>query len=373
MKIDWTIGVELELLAPAGRSRRDLAERIAARLGGTVVPFFLHQEEPSEVPGMGLFNNLTLGFEVSLPDSGWAARCVDDLTLQDDLDRKAPPKPGWFRVVSDDRRLLELVSRHGRADQGIAGAVTPLAALFGTTPQPGPDGMLRVTDRLGAPIAIGARLPGERERPCELITPPMAADHAEHLGALLSDASALGFTVAKEAATHVHFDNRALQSASTVANLVHLLTAWSGWLRVLVQTNPRCRRLGGWTPKLLELTGDARFRQLPWSLARQRLQALKLSKYRDVNLKNLVHDIPGKPTVEFRIMPGTMDPAEVLAGAALFSALLAVARRPQPIAQEEPRSWDAAAVGRALAALPMDVHAQAWWDARVSECLPQSK
>ncbi|MFT4978950.1 MAG: hypothetical protein ACI8S6_004860, partial [Myxococcota bacterium] len=102
MEIDWMIGVELELLAPRGRSRLDLAQEIAAGCGGAVVPMFLHQEEPSEVPGMAQFNNLTLGFEVMLPGGGWAARCVDDLTLQDDLDRTAPPVPGWFRVVSDD-------------------------------------------------------------------------------------------------------------------------------------------------------------------------------------------------------------------------------------------------------------------------------
>lgn len=361
MQIDWTIGVELELLAPRGLSRRTLAEAIAEEQGGTVSLGFLHQEEPSKVPGMPLFNNLTLGFDVRRPDGALIARCVDDLTLQDDLDRHAPPKPGWFRIVSDDRRLLVLVTRHGRADQGIRGALEPVADLFGTTPRPGPGGMLRVCDPLGAPIAIGAPLPGERERPCELVTPPMAADHRATLERLLAPARRLGFSVAQEAATHVHFDRTPLCSASAVANLVALLHGWSGWLRRLVGTNPRCRRLGPPDPALLEATADATFRQLPWSLARERLAKLKLSKYRDVNLKNLVHDIPGKPTVEFRVLPGTMDTDEVLAGAALFEALLRRACEPRPVAPQAPRPWDPAAVEAALKALPLREDAREWW------------
>ena len=67
------------------------------------MPVWHQESEPSRVPGMGLFHNLGLGFEVP-----GQARLVDDLTLQLDLDKRASPQPGWFRVVSDDVRLLAL-------------------------------------------------------------------------------------------------------------------------------------------------------------------------------------------------------------------------------------------------------------------------
>ena len=110
-RLRWPIGVEVELLAPPGSSRRTLADRLAAAAGGTVRPFFYPQSDLSLVPGVPVFDNLTLGFEVRDAAGGLIARCVDDLTLQQDLDRERAPVPGWFRVVSDDLRLLHLVAR----------------------------------------------------------------------------------------------------------------------------------------------------------------------------------------------------------------------------------------------------------------------
>ena len=92
--LHWKIGVEMELLAPRGSSRRALAERLAADVGGRVRPYFCPQTEPSLVPGSPVFNNLTLGFEVIDGQGQQVACCVDDLTLQDDLDRNCPPLPG---------------------------------------------------------------------------------------------------------------------------------------------------------------------------------------------------------------------------------------------------------------------------------------
>src|SRR5687768_1884483 len=182
--IDWTIGVEIELLAPKGSSRKTLAEHYARRAGGTVVAFFHPQSELTAVPDTPVFENLTLGFEARDAQGALIAKCVDDLTLVDDLERETPPKPGWFRVVSDDMRLLNLVARTGRADAGPYEAVAPIAALFGTEAETFPGNMVRVTDRNRAPIAIATPLPGERERPCEVVTPPIARDHAARLDEL---------------------------------------------------------------------------------------------------------------------------------------------------------------------------------------------
>ena len=334
--IDWTIGLELELLAPPGRTRRDLADAIAAAQGGRVRPYFLPQEEPSQVPGMKLFNNLTLAFEVEDGAGGWWARCVDDLTLQDDLDRQAPPQPGWFRIVSDDRRLLSLVARHGVADQGLRGALAPTAALFGTPLEESDGGMLRVRDAQGSTVAIGAPLPGERERPCELITPPIAQDHAARLDALLQHVHALGFTLPAEAATHIHFDRTPLQSARAITNLVNLYETWGPTLRAWLHTNPRCRRLGPLDPALVERVNQRDWAMLPWTLAQEALRALNPSTYRDLNLRNIAHDIEGKPTIEVRILPGLRDATPILAATGLFAGLLRLAARGRPVPRREP-------------------------------------
>jgi hypothetical protein len=316
-RIDWCIGVELELLAPRGSSRRDLAERL-----GSVSTFFHPQSEPSLVPGVPVFDNLTLGFAVTAPDGAPVARCVDDLTLQDDLEREHPPAPGWFRIVSDDLRLLRLVARVGRADAGPLEALRPVAALFGTEPEIFPDGSIRITDEDRAPIAIAMPLPGERERPCELVTPPIDRDHAARLDALLAPARELGFGLARESATHVHYDAAPLCSARTIRNLIRILDARGEELKRLVGVNPACRRLGAWPDALRPIVFAPDFVELDWPDAKERLQRAGLTKYCDFNLRNFVHDVPGKLTFEVRVLPGLAETGPILAGAALFEAVL---------------------------------------------------
>ncbi|MFT5684323.1 MAG: hypothetical protein ACI8RZ_005264 [Myxococcota bacterium] len=361
MEIHWKIGVEVELMAPPGSSRRDLAAHLAGP-DGRVRPYFLPQSEPSRVSGLPTFHNLTLAFAVEDAQGNLIARCVDDLTLQDGLDRGHPPEPGWFRVVSDDLRLLRLAQRHGRADAGIRGAVEGLAALFGVPLQEGDGGMLRVVDEAGASVAIAAPLPGERHRPCELITPPIDTDHTARLSALLAPAAQLGFTLPAESATHIHFDGTVLKSATVLRNLVRLLDAWGDVLKRLVGTNPRCVRLGSWPDALRTCTEAADFPGLPWSLARQRLRSAKLSKYCDFNLLNLIRDDPEKRTFEVRILPGMMETGPIIAAAALFQAILHRARQPVPRIPVQPWSQ----VGVLLADLPMDSEAREHWEAQSS-------
>ena len=173
MQLHRKIGVEIELLAPAGATRADLANAFADDLLG-VVRKVLHQDsEPSKVPGHPIFYNLTLGFEALDGDGRLVARCVDDLTLQDDLDRRASPKPGSWRLASDDERLPRLIAIHVDPGRDLPGALFALAPLFHGQLLPAPGGVFRLIDAVGAPLAIAAPLPDERERPCEVITPPI--------------------------------------------------------------------------------------------------------------------------------------------------------------------------------------------------------
>lgn len=320
------VGVEVELMAPRGRTRRDLALALMPP-GGHIEPVLQADSEPSLVPGTPVFENLTLGFSVTDANGRPIARLVDDLTLQDDLDRQAAPLPGWWRVVGDDRRLLHLVRRHGRADQGPEGALEPVAALFGVEVEQLPGGLRRVRDPDGMPIALAAPLPGERERACELVTPPLGPlprpTLAAALEALLAPARALGFFVPSEAAVHVHLDADPLRDSAAFARAVRGLHRSSASLRAALGTNPRCRRLAPFPPALLQMIEAPGFASLPWHQARARLRGLSLSKYMDFNLRGVVHDIPGKPTFEVRIFPGSDRAEPIVAG---LEAILAVLR-----------------------------------------------
>jgi len=77
--VSWTIGVEIELLAPRGASRRTLAE-----VYGTPRAFFHPQSELSAVPDTPVFENLTLGFEVP-----GVASCVDGQRRVSVFDQRA--------------------------------------------------------------------------------------------------------------------------------------------------------------------------------------------------------------------------------------------------------------------------------------------
>jgi hypothetical protein len=322
VELNWKIGVEIELVAPKGLSRRDLAEAIALQLGGTVRPFFHPQSEPSKVPGTPLFQNLTLGFEIIDPLGNLIAQCVDDLTLQDDFDKTHPPQPGWYRIVSDDARLLRLVALQANPAAPLSEILVPIAQLFGTEPEISRGGMVRVVDDTGASIAIAAPLPGERERPCELITPPIDTDHLERLESLLAIARSLGFTVPAEGATHIHFDATPLHSVAVLANLMRLLWVHGANLRQLVGTNPHCRRLGAWTDEFYDIVQKPEFINLPWQEARTRLAQLEITKYCDFNLKNLIHSTPAKHTFEVRIFPVWLHGQPIVEAAGLFEAIL---------------------------------------------------
>lgn len=344
------------MLAPRGRSRADLAERVAARMGATVRRFFHQQAEPSKAPGLPIFENLTLGFEVVDASGARIAAFVDDLTLQADLERSTPPRAGWYRIVADDPRLLRLVTRHCDAEAPLDNVLEPLAALFGTDLERHEAGMVRAADDRGAAIALGATLPGERERPCEIVTAPIARDHHATLSALLEDARAEAFTVPREGATHIHFDAAALQSPATLARLVDALTLHGEALKQICEANPHCVRLGHWPPALNELTRSEAFAAMDWPQARAALKKLGLSKFCDFNLVNLVNEDRAKHTFEVRILPATLDAASIMAAAALFEGLLRwCSTSAAPTAD----------VRALLQALPLSADMQAHWSARL--------
>lgn len=365
-ELNWKIGCEIELLAPKGLSRKDLADSIAQANNGLVRRIFYPQSEPSKVPGTPLFHNLTLGFEVIDKQGNLIAKCVDDLTLQDDLNKSHPPKSGWYRIVSDDTRLLQLVTCQANPEQSQTEVLNPIANLFGTCAESGPGGMVRVADNTGNPIAIAAPLPGERERPCELITPPINANHLENLEVILKTARLLGFTVPVEGATHIHFDALPLCSANVFANLVNLFHTYGENLKGLVGTNPKCGRLGSWDIALLNLVNESSFRELSWEEVKTRVAKLELTKYCDFNIKNLIHPTPDKFTFEARIFPVWLDSQPIIEAGALIEAILRYAMTTSEISPTVPLEWNFNSVQKFLKLLPMSEDVRNMWLSRAA-------
>jgi len=348
-------------MAPPGRMRADLATRTSRRLGGTVRRFFHPQSETSAGQARPVFENLTLGFEATDPGGRRIAAFVDDLTLQADLDKRAAPRPGWYRIVADDARLLQLVMQHCDPSAPVATVLDPLAALFGTDAQPQPSGMVRIVDRRGASVAIAAPLPGERERPCEIVTAPIETDHAAVVGGLLADARAEGFGLPREGATHLHFDAAPLRSARVIAAVVELFGLHGEALKRLVGVNPHCVRLGPWPPALAELTRSEVFAAMDWPSARSALAKLGLSKYCDFNLLNIVAEDLDKYTFEVRILPAHLTPEPIIEAAVLFEAMLRWCSEPADMKRPAPLTIEAL-----VAALPMAEADVRLWRARAT-------
>jgi hypothetical protein len=317
------IGFEVELLAPSGSDRRALARRVADQVGGRVSTTFHTDSEPSLVPGMGQFWHLTPGFDVSDATGRPLASFVDDITLIADLRDPARPAEvpsaadGWFRILSDEPRLLRLVERHEAADGPFDDVLRSTGLLFGSEVDViGP--IRRLDDDTGATVAMATALARGRDRPCEIVTAPLVTDHRATLGLLLGHAQALGFTVPEEAAVHLHFDGAPFRALRPFANLVRLFTLWRGALWSALGSNPAATRVRALPDELLRLVGTAD----TWAGLQTAALEVGLTKFFDVNLTALLNDAPVRDTVEVRILPGSIDADEITDRAALVERLL---------------------------------------------------
>ncbi|MFC4069305.1 amidoligase family protein [Actinoplanes subglobosus] len=320
------IGFEIELMAPPGVSRRTLAMDLAGRCGGSVRPVWHHDSEPSLVPGLGRFLHLTQGFEVRRPGGELLCTLVDDVTLLHGLDPRSPAIPGWYRVLTDDTRLLRLLAVQCDPGARLPEVLAPAARLWGAEVQQH-GRIFRLDDPSGATVALASPAGGERERPCEIVTPPIAADHHTALAELLVPARELGFTVPREAAVHLHVDGAPFRDPAALANVVRLFAHYREALRELLATNPACRRLAPLpAPLVLAADGTPTTDEL-----RKAASDGGLTKFFDVNLTQVLTDTPIRDTVEIRILPGAIDADEIINRAALVDLLLARCTGPAPI------------------------------------------
>jgi hypothetical protein len=329
-RLSWRAGFELELLAPRGASRRTLAAELSARYGGSVRAVWHEDSEPTPVPGLGgRFLHLTQGFEVI--DGNGVSMCslVDDITIRAELDANAPARSPWTRILTDEPRLLRLLEQRCDPAAPLESLLDPVAELFGETPQV--IGKVVRLDTRGATVALATGAGGARERPCEIVTPPLVDGHLEILASLLEPARSLGFSVPVEAAVHIHYDAAPFRDPAAMANLIRLFADCREQLWAALGTNPNCRRLAP-LPEPLILAARGR----P-TLDELRLAASGggLSKFYDVNLANVLCPNPIRDTVEVRILPGSLDAAGVVKQAAIVERLLDRCLDPTPIETTE--------------------------------------
>ncbi len=316
------LGFEIELLAPPGESRATLAERLAKEFDGTVRRVFHHDTELTLVKGRSVFHHLSLGFEVF--DGAGRSRCllVDDITILDDLDGGRRPVDGWYRILSDDRRLLSLVERVADPAAPAATVLDPVADLFGTRPDSHGAGITRLNDANGNSVAAVALQGGERERVCEIILPPIEHDHREALGEVLDIALAIGFRVPLEAAVHVHFDAEPFRSASALARLVSVFSTDRDALLSELATNRRCRRIGPLPQDLVDGVRVGGFTDRPWDDVVPWLYSLDVRKHADVNLRAVAGHKSAVDTVEVRVLPGSINADRIMTKTEYLQALL---------------------------------------------------
>jgi hypothetical protein len=182
----------------------------------------------------------------------------------------------------------------------------PVARIFGTEHE-NKQGMIRISDKAGSPIAMLAPLSGERERPFEIVLAPIQCDLDDKLTVILTQANALGFTLASEAATHFHFDASRLLSGRVIARLIGFFHHYSSQLRIRFNTNPLNRRLGAMPKTLVELSSNEQFIDADWNVAHQMLKNCEQSKFQEINFLNIAKENLEKHTLEVRMIGPSMD------------------------------------------------------------------
>ncbi len=307
------LGFEVELLAPSGASRHTLAEEFAEQCGGSIRTVFHHDAEPSLVEGRPVFHHLTRGFEVDEANGAMRCRLVDDVTINTDLDIHKMPEPGWFRILSDEPRLLRLAQQICDPTASAESMLGPMAAAFGSAVEALDGNRFRLDDRGGDTIAMIAPQGGERERVCEIVTPPLTGSFEDALEALLGPARDLGFTIPAEAAVHIHLDAEPFRTAPALARLIELFSERDALWSTL-GTNQACRRLSPLPPELVDGVRQPGFTDRSWPEVLMWLRTIPLTKYCDLNLVNLRKGARTKDTVEIRILPGADNPGQILAG-----------------------------------------------------------
>jgi hypothetical protein len=309
-------GFELELLAPVGRSRFDLAHALAERIEGRVRYGLKYISEGLYRPRTPICD-LTLSAVVEDSSGRALFTLVDDVTIKADLDPHAPTSDGLFRIVIDELRLaLWLEARAPVEKPHPEALLDPLLTVFSGELQSQGEGHAKhpahrpAVDPWGNTLAVVALYPGQRERVCEVVTAPLFREEREETIALvLSTALELGFSIPHEAALHLHLDAAPWQDARRLRTLITEVTSLRKLLYRELAPNPNCTRLGAFSLELVRAAqshADDDFQALA-----DRIEGTRPTKYCDVNILGVIRKKPRQPTLEVRCLPMGLSPKEI--------------------------------------------------------------
>ena len=170
----------------------------------------------------------------------------------------------------------------------------------------------------GATIALAAPAGGERERPCEIVTPPIALITVDAWRSCSVPLATWDSPCRRRPPCTCISTASRFRRAAALANVVRLFGWYREPLRELLGHQRACRRLAPLPPQLLAaVDGTPTMAEL-----RQAATSGGLSKFFDVNLTQLLRDDPLRDTLEVRILPGSLDAAEVVERAAVVEAML---------------------------------------------------
>ena len=306
------VGLELELLAPPGKTRLTLARALARRLGGRV-EFGFKYHGAGFLPDGRPDCRLTDAFRV-VRAGKCLATFVDDPTIVDDLGEASRPH-AVFRT--DDVRLATWVER-ACWGSSVKTALQPLRSEFSARRDAG-----QWVDPLGHPLLGLAEEPRERLRVCEVVLPPLRGAALEERLRLVCDAAkALGFAVPAEGAVHAHYDAKPFQRTRALRRLIVEWTKQRTSLLRVLKPNPRCRKLGPFSAEVLQVARAADD-AMPFSTFAAGLGLAGLHRAVDLNVLGVVERFPKQPTVEVRCLPSTLEADETLARLARVEAFIA--------------------------------------------------
>jgi hypothetical protein len=344
-------GLEVELLAPPGKTRFDLARALAKQAGGALRLAFKYHGQ-GELPDGRPDCHLTPAMRV-LVRGKWFCSVVDDPTIVDEL---APTSEKMRIARTDDVRLAAWIERHCDAPGtatvhpersrgatrrqpiparrahastplGTNGALAPLKKTFAATEEE--DGFV---DPWGLPLVRWHEVSAERARVCELVLRPLSQKElAPTLRRVMKLASSLGFTVPVEGAIHAHFDAAPFRSTPALRRLVLEWTEQRPSLLRALQPSPRCRKLGPFPPDVVRVA-KAATDDLPFETLAAGLLLGGLHRAVDLNLLGLIERYPKQPTIEVRCLPGSLDPEATLERLNVAERFLARLRPDRPVA-----------------------------------------
>lgn len=293
-------GVELELLAPPGSTRREVALALAGGDSARVEAGFKYYGPGQRDEAGRSVCLLTPAFRVLNPDGTLAATVVDDPTVRVGLRPGLPPSLGPC-LQTDDVRLAKWIERRcWSASEALEQKLSPLTESF-----EGRWSRDRLVDRYGHTLVRTApeRHVSDSERVCELVIPPLRREErAARWASLFGAAAAAGAALLPEGALHLHLDAGPWRTTRRLAALLRSTEA----LRAATQSRRQSRFTGPLAPDVLRVAREAD-PELPFEVFAAALLLAGAKKFCDLNVLGAIEEFPVHPTLELRYFDPTLD------------------------------------------------------------------